>query len=335
MPDFKRVLVVSKMTNMEFYEQRWGHFTREICEEYNIDYDKERQEHLFHHTTLDQLLKMLEKQGIRPGQVNGKGSLSSFDFENPWDLVIPVGGDGTFLDTSRYILDDTLVFGVKSSPGSIGGHYNTDYSSMERHLDALLDGSFAVEERVRVVGTMQNRHRIQDIALNEIFIGDKYNPGYSKIVIGNISKIGQEHEQYYGCSGLVVSTFRGKTGWFDSIKIMEKDSTVIQQYQDAHRLAGLTPRDTLIPEAEFQPDDQRLIRYKIREYSNRGEQKGTEFGILLPGEKILVTSNMLVDGCASFDGSKQDRPRSRMYDLHLGATITIQVSEHPLYVVTF
>ena len=47
--------------------------------------------------------------------------------------------DGAYVNiaAARYVLDDTLVFGIKSSPNSVGGHYNANFSNADHIFNSF------------------------------------------------------------------------------------------------------------------------------------------------------------------------------------------------------
>jgi len=330
MKDPKKVLIVSKMTELEFDEFRYGAAVDQYYAKNNTDVKALEKNHKYHYESLDKVISCFMKHGVNPGLIKKQG-MDRRDFREEWDLIVPVGGDGTFMDVARYILDDTLVFGIKSSPNSVGGHYNTNFSNAEENIERLLSGDYKVEKRARIEGIVKNEFRITDLALNEIFIGDKYNPGYAKLEIYVDNELFKT-----GSSGLVVSTFHGRTGWYDHIPVIEKDPAKIKPIKETLRKAGLNDNVRIIcSDADFKESEKEVVRYKLREGKNLGQSYGYDYGILKPSQELKVVSRIFVDGCVSFDGNKPTRPRHRMYDLHLGAKVTVRISDKPLHVVGF
>lgn len=326
-PDIKKVLIISKMTGLDFDEFKYGAAMNDYHRANNIDVESLRKEHDFHYESLEKIVALFEREGTNPGRID-KQNLSSGDFEKNWDVVIPVGGDGTFMDAARYIFDDTPVFGIKSSPFSIGGHYNTSFATAEAHIKKLLSGDYTIRQRTRIEGTIRNKYTIQDLALNEIFIGDYFNPGFAWLD----TYINGEHFKT-GSSGIVISTYTGRTGWFDNVGLKERDPKLIDAYNAAHRAAGLPERNTLIDEAEFLPDEHGVVKYKVREQAQGSYGKWSSYGILKPGDKLNIIMRSKVDGSVGFDGNKPNRPRHRMYELHYNNNILVKISDKPLSVI--
>ncbi|MBU1201501.1 MAG: NAD(+)/NADH kinase [Nanoarchaeota archaeon] len=327
---FEKVLIVSKMTELEFYETMYGANVDSALKKYNYDVSALEKNHKYHYESLDKIIRLFELNGIKAGVIK-KQSIGRMDFDEKWDLIVPVGGDGTFMDVGRYILDDTFLFGIKSSPISAGCHYNTDFSNAEEHIAKLLKGDFKIEKRARIEGVIENGDYIKDFALNEIAIGDRYFAGYSRL---NIEFNGETFVT--GSNGLVVSTYRGRTGWYDYINIMERDSEIVQKAKLALTTVGLGDCTVNNSLADFKMGEENLIRYKVAiGHSDHDKNYGYDFGILRQGEELIVHSRIISDGAATFDGSKPGRPRSRTYNLYFGSKIRLRMSDKPLYVVQF
>ncbi len=326
---FEKVLIISKKTELEFYEDKFGANVDAFMQRNNIDVASLEENHTYHYDSLNNIKSLFKQNGIKPGIIR-KQSIGRRDFDEQWDLVVSVGGDGTFMDVARYIMDDTLLFGIKSSPRSIGGHYNTNFSNAEEHIKRLLTGDYFVEKRARVEGIIENGHVIKDLAVNEIAIGDKYMTGYSKLeVYLNDEKFPN------GSSGLIASTYCGKTGWYDKVPLLERDPAVIKKAQDCLAEIGMGDRIINHPAAEFNPREENVVRYKTMMGGDNGQNYGYDYGIIRPGDEIKVVSKILMDGWAAFDGDKPTKPRPRCYDLFFGSVVSIRASDKPLHVVAF
>ena len=296
---FKKVLIVSKKTELEFNEEKYGNAVDAYYRRNNIDWLELEKEHKYHYECLDMIVDCFKQSGIKPGLIKKQG-LARYDFENDWDLIVPVGGDGTFMDVARYIHDDTMVFGIKSSPFSVGGHYNANFGNAEESIRNILLGNFLVDDRTRLEGMVDND--IKDLALNEIYVGDLYGMGYSRLVV---------NREEVGCSGLVISTYRGSTGWFNNIAVLDEEGNLCNG-------------------CNFIEEEDKIARYKIREYA-RGD--APRFGILEKDDVLVIESRSLIDGKVSFDGSKPNQLRHRVYDLPYSRKVEIRISDEPLKVI--
>jgi NAD kinase len=331
----EKVLIVSKPSKRQGYESMWGPMTDVFINKHNMDEEELAEQHRQHIEYLEAIRNRFTDRGIT-ASIEYKQNPDSMLMRFGWDLFVIFGGDGTYMDTVRYIKDDKWILPIKSSRESVGGHYNIDMTNALESIDKLLDGEqgkdFFLEERTRLKGTFEFQGvEISDLAQNEIFVGDYYNPGFSRV---SVSMNGDTYET--GASGIVVSTWNGRTGWFNNIHILEKDPQVLESYRKAHEKAGLKPRLVLNPSADFQEGEQDVVRYKVREHNHdHPTNQGYDFGRLQKGQKLTVTCKQFSDGMASLDGSKPHFRRSRVYPLEYDQKVQITVDEKPLYIVSF
>jgi NAD+ kinase len=93
-------------------------------------------------------------------------------FARDLDLVISLGGDGTFLRAAHLCRDDDVpVLGVNL--GRLGFLAEVEVDDLDAALDAVLDGRFAVEERTTleaVVADANGEEVARGWALNEVSV---------------------------------------------------------------------------------------------------------------------------------------------------------------------
>ena len=126
------------------------------------------------------------------------------------DLVITVGGDGTFLRTSHHLVK-TPILAVSS-----GARYNEAFFSrasrndFSHKLKLILQGRFRMAKLARLQVSINGR-KIPLLAVNEVFIGNKlpYHTSRYELDIGN-------HSEFQKSSGILITTKKGSTGWAKS-----------------------------------------------------------------------------------------------------------------------
>lgn len=127
------------------------------------------------------------------------------------DLVISVGGDGTFIDASHLIKDDTLILGVNSDPlSSEGAHTNVTRKDFEEKIKKIMEGDFSIEKWTRLE-IMINGTSKKEYTLNEVYVGAShiYNTSrYSLFVNGRWER--------QKSSGILIATGCGSTAWYQS-----------------------------------------------------------------------------------------------------------------------
>ncbi|MFB6225912.1 MAG: NAD(+)/NADH kinase [Candidatus Paceibacteria bacterium] len=131
------------------------------------------------------------------------------------DLVVVLGGDGTFLRASHYN-KDVPIFGINPRPDQKEGYYmQANFDNYRQELD--LDGSFKVRDLLRLDASIDG-DRIDEIALNDIYIGDSkpYNMFNYDITVADQS-------EFQRSSGVLTGTPSGSSGWIGSAGLHIKD----------------------------------------------------------------------------------------------------------------
>lgn len=135
------------------------------------------------------------------------------DFKNSkfksFDLILVVGGDGTFIRVSHY-LEDELILGVNSDIKTSEGGLLTLNEKNLKKLNSILDGKFFVFERRRV-DVYLNDDLLFGRALNEVYFGAKNQFHTSRY---DLILDGRREEQR--SSGVLVVTCTGSRAWYMS-----------------------------------------------------------------------------------------------------------------------
>ncbi len=136
--------------------------------------------------------------------------LSKDIFKNK-DLILVVGGDGTFLRTSHYVKDETPIMGINSDPKKKEGFFGrAKRKDFDRKFSLLKKGKFNTCKLTRL-HTRINNKTLPEPALNEVFIGDKkpYN-------ISNYTIHFEKRQEKQRSSGLIIGTAAGSHAWVRS-----------------------------------------------------------------------------------------------------------------------
>jgi len=328
MREIKKVLIISKMTEMEFDEFKYGAAVDEFHKLKKINVRRLEENHEYHYNCLDKIVHAFKEHDVSPGIIK-KQNLGRSDFKERWDLIVPTGGDGTFMDAARYVQDETLFFGIKSSPRSIGGHYYANFANAEEQIRKVMRGDYSIEKRARIEGVVRNDITVTDLALNDLYIGDRYVVGYSRL---KVELNGETHDA--SGNGIVFSTYHGRTGWYDNIPVPETDPQLNAAVKQCLGRHGILEEVKLVStRCDFTSEEADCVKYKLLMRDTKKGDSLPDFGILRPGETCTIESHVLSNGCVSFDGNKTARPRHRMYDMYDASTVTIRVSDKPLHVV--
>jgi NAD kinase len=145
-------------------------------------------------------------------------------FEN-FDLIITLGGDGTFLRTSRCIEDETPIFGVNLDTRYKEGFLlQSTIENFEIDFKKILNKQFKIKKIDRLIVSINDKI-MPIIALNEFYIGNEKSylmSRYEFIVNGK--------KEFQKSSGIIVGTGAGSNAWIKSAngKIMPFDSRKFQ-----------------------------------------------------------------------------------------------------------
>ena len=161
-----------------------------------------KRSHEVHYQSLKGVENTLKRHGIKfDHRYRGK----AFN-ENRYDLIISIGGDGTFLDAARNIRFKPIV-GVNSDTGhSVGRFCAADRRNFPGIFEKILKDQFKILPIQRMEMAV-NGHSLNKLVLNDILIchsGPAAMSHYILVVNGR--------KEQQRSSGLWISTAAGSTG---------------------------------------------------------------------------------------------------------------------------
>jgi len=191
---------------------------------------------------------------------------TSIDYSR-YDLIITVGGDGTFLEAARQVKDG-IVWGVNSDPSwSVGRFCSGNPKNFEAMLDKILSHQVRVRKFNRLNLSFSDGTQSMNV-LNDILICH-HNPGAMSRYYLNVGRIREEQRS----SGVWIATAAGSSGGL-------------------HSAGGkVLPQE----DKEFQYRPRELYRGKNIRYHLKG-------GVLSQNQKITMTS-LMREGVVFVDGS--------------------------------
>lgn len=253
----KRVLIVAKLSRYHFEKLREPNLNDEQMKlkllERGSDYDTMIASHMATKHVKNQVIEVLKKMNIEYKIIN-RENLDSSNFT--WaDLILPIGGDGTFLLASNMIFDNKKpIIGINSFPERSEGYlmlpskYTTRIPEifemlkaghydvvMRRRIRTTIKGDniweppFHSHEKGRVVG--EEKFYIQDLEreTRNTLPKERRLPwlALNEVFIAEVLSartstllINVNNEEKYHLvksSGLCVSTGTGSTSWYRSI----------------------------------------------------------------------------------------------------------------------
>ena len=217
----KNALIIYKKSTYQFYffEHRSKKFEKELRlhPSMRTKFKKAHEEHI---CTLGHIKRVLKEAGIR-FKAYYRGKISNY---RPFDLVVTVGGDGTFLEAARHTKRQ-VILGVNSDPRrSIGRLCVANRQNFKGILKTVLGSRPPVKFFSRV-SLWHSKSKRKINVLNDILICHK-NPAamsrYRLIVNG-----ANEDQR---SSGLWVATAIGSSGAIHSAggKTLPRESKLVQ-----------------------------------------------------------------------------------------------------------
>lgn len=124
------------------------------------------------------------------------------------DLVIVVGGDGTVLRTSHFILDDTPLLAINCDVRKNEGFFmRANRDNFERRLKLILSGKHKILKLSRLKVLLNNKV-LPELCLNDVYLGDHKAYHTSRYWLNG---------EYQKSSGIIVATPAGTNGWYKSL----------------------------------------------------------------------------------------------------------------------
>lgn len=282
------VLVVYKKSQYQIYvNEKENQHIKALLEAGDISVAGMKASHEANQKTLETILEVLERQGYQTRtRCRADASMVKDD-----DLVISVGGDGTFLWTQKYVGKDIPVFGVNSDPGrSVGYLCTADASNFEERLKDYMDPEEQKTygwpmarpcQRIRVA---VNGETVLNRVMNDVLFCHK-NPAATSSYILN----GESQKS----SGVWICTATGSSA------AMKSCGGKLQAWHDPN------------------------LQYRVREpYNSVGKYKNS-WGFLERGEEITFVSKMR-ESILAPDGARS------LIHIKMGDRITVSHSDEPL-----
>ena len=269
--ELKKVLVVYKRSTYDLYNnEEFNPSVKKLIDEGHVAVKSLKQSHDVHQLTVDTIIEKISNKGIQL-DVIFRGDLKPIE-KDDYDLVITTGGDGTILETSKYI-KETPILGVNSDPlGSVGFFTGATKDDFEEKIDLVLNNKIN-SVSINRIQIRINNEPIKDLVLNDILITHSIPAATSRYVI----RI-KGYEENHRSSGLWISTAAGSTA--------------------AIRSAGGFPL----------PITSDAVQYMVREFYDRGSNKFKLLGgVYNFSDNIEIISQMRL-GRIYIDGPFFDYP---------------------------
>lgn len=130
-----------------------------------------------------------------------------------YDLVLTLGGDGTFLTAAQHCMG-TPIFGINSYPhpnpkrGSVGELTSASLDTISNAVKKIISGKYVMEKWPRLNASV-NGEDLAGLAVNEIYFGPVEQ---DKICDFKLRIPGKE--EVFSSSGVIICTAKGSTAWY-------------------------------------------------------------------------------------------------------------------------
>lgn len=214
-----------------------------------------------------------------------------------YELIISYGGDNHYKYVSHFI-ENQLLLGINSDPKrSEGALTSITSEEIDEFIPKILADNYEINNWTRI------KFQINDkigFATTEIYLGEKYRKYMSRHII---TYEGNEEEQK--CSGIVIATGSGSTGWFDSSV----------RY--------------LSPKGSYFGNQEQLAKFIVTE-PYRGKLNGSTIlcGNIKKGAELKIQSLNDSNGLLITDSIEE-------YAFPRGTIATIKVHDIPIKVISF
>ncbi|MBI2547335.1 MAG: NAD(+)/NADH kinase [Candidatus Aenigmarchaeota archaeon] len=287
------IVIVPKISKYEFDIRTYGATHEEIVAKY-------RREGVDVEVVLESHKRQKESLGRMRGYFGDNQFISreklGKDIVRNTRFVVALGGDNHFQYVSHFV-DSALMIGINSDPTTSEGaltYYRA--ADIEAILTRLENGDFNVEEWTRLEARVNGN--LVALAMCEYFLGEAQRKNMSR----NIIKLGDVKEEQK-CSGLLVTTGAGSTGWYDS------------------ECKYLYPKGNRFPKTE------KIARFLVTApYTGKLNRPTVLEGAIREGEELTIHSLNDSNGVVTSDSLEE-------YEFGRGVHAVIKVSDNPLKVV--
>lgn len=203
-----------------------------------------RESHQEHKSSLQKIKSILKKYDF-DFETSTRHTVPSF---KGYDLIITVGGDGTFLRTT-HMIDNQFIMGVNSSPSqSVGALCSISIKDFEKKIIEVKERRYKVRKWPRMEIRI-NKKRIPILATNDILFTNISPAAMSRYVI----QVGRQKEEHKS-SGIWIATATGSSAAIHAaggLKVPKTDKrlqyVVREPYQGMFNpyrfIRGFVPKD--------------------------------------------------------------------------------------------
>ncbi|MBT4446287.1 hypothetical protein HOA92_03320 [archaeon] len=245
----KKVTVVYKKSSYDLYKDSSDSLTREYAQ----GTAALRESHECNSNSLETVVDMLNETGAITTKLYRGDIKEQLEEMIASDLIVVVGGDGTVLDVSHYLLDSKVpILAVNSDPKrSVGFFSHSDAKGFRQTLHSLDDRSVVPENYLQRLEVRINGQKILEPVLNEVALVHQSPAAltrYSLQIAGKQIYDGNNSDSLRS-AGIIISTPAGSTAWNYSLggEVLSLDRKVMQIHERS--LRGMEGKGVISKEA--------------------------------------------------------------------------------------
>ncbi len=246
-----------------------------------------------------QVLAFMQAHGIQTTllQVMGKECPEVTEAARNPDLVMIVGGDGTFLRAARRFVQDRVPL-VGINTGTLGFLTHIDPARLEEFLVMLVSGQYTLEERMMLsIKNPGHAASREDLALNDVVIKNA-NP--SQLCTLRLF-VNDTLVAIYDSDGLILSTPTGTTAY-----TMAAGGPVISPEVEAISITPICPHSFSAKAVVVPADKEFRVESDGRNEDVVYALDGLECGTFKRGESLTVVRSNLSFRMVNFQNSDDD-----------------------------
>ena len=153
---------------------------------------------------------ILNSEDINKDEISELEILDFADLENLSDIILCVGGDGTFLSTARRMNINKKVPLLGIHIGGLGFLAEISKDNIDESLQSVIDDNYKIEDRMRIQLKL-NRNGVSEnfTALNDIVV----DHGESGRILKTKVLVDDDYLNTYESDGMIISTAIGSTAY--------------------------------------------------------------------------------------------------------------------------
>ena len=225
---------------------------------------------------------LLPREDMLP-EMHSLPSVSWEEFSTRAEVILSVGGDGTFLRAAKHSFKNEIpVLGI--NVGNLGFLTEVDTKNIREAIDSLIDGTYQTEKRMLLEGRLFKDNKIikdtglSHLALNEFAITRSMNEKVIKmeIIVNGVSI------KKFAADGIIIATPTGSTAYS-----LSAGGPVVEPQTEAIIITPICPHTLFSRSIILGPDKELKIRLSSGNKKDMLSVDGKTVPLEDPSEYVL------------------------------------------------